>query len=101
MPVPEEMPAAAETERPDGEPGLGLVVGIIAIPLVPILAGTFGSIWLAAGSTATGVASFIGTPAVALTVAALLAFRLLGYRRGMTKSRVAELSAASTTRACR
>jgi GntP family gluconate:H+ symporter len=95
VPVPEEMLAAAETEREGGEPGLGLVVGIIAIPLVLILAGTFGSIWLPAGSTAAGVANFIGTPAIALTIAVLLAFWLLGYRRGMTRSQVAELSAAS------
>ncbi|MGB3437874.1 MAG: gluconate:H+ symporter [Actinophytocola sp.] len=95
IPVPEDMLAAAKTERDGDEPGLGLVVGIIAIPLVLILAGTFGSILLPEGSTAVGVANFIGTPAVALTIAVLLAFWLLGYRRGMTKSQAAELSAAS------
>jgi GntP family gluconate:H+ symporter len=41
------------------------------------------------------VASFIGTPAVALTIAVLLAFWLLGYRRGMTKETIAELGAVS------
>ena len=95
VPVPEEMLAAAETERENGEPPLGLVIGIIAIPLALILAGTFGSIVLPEGSTAAGVANFIGTPAIALTIAVLLAFWLLGYRRGMTKSQVADLSAAS------
>jgi GntP family gluconate:H+ symporter len=95
LPVPEEMLAAAKEEREDGEPGLGLVVGIIAVPLVLILAGTFGSIWLPEGSTAVGVANFIGTPAIALTIAVFLAFWLLGYRRGMTKSQAAELSSKS------
>jgi len=108
IPVPEEMLAAARTTRSGGsgsgtdadedpadEPRLGLVVGIIAVPLVLILAGTFGSIWLPEGSTAVGVANFIGTPAVALTIAVLLAFWLLGYRRGMTRSQVAELGAVS------
>ncbi|TDV55268.1 GntP family permease [Actinophytocola oryzae] len=120
LPVPEEMLAAARTARPSGttgstgsadsndsddepqqrddspaEPGLGLVIGIIAVPLVLILAGTFGSIWLPKGSTAVGIANFVGTPAVALTIAVLLAFWLLGYRRGMTKGQVAELGAAS------
>jgi GntP family gluconate:H+ symporter len=94
VPVPEEMLVAEESDRGE-EPSLGLVIGIIAIPLVLILAGTFGSIWLPANSTAAGVANFIGTPAIALTIAVLLAFWLLGYRRGMTKSQVAELSAAS------
>jgi GntP family gluconate:H+ symporter len=119
IPVPEEMLAAAKASRPgsgsgssdggsggdsdtDGdagdsadEPSLGLVVSIIAVPLVLILAGTFGSIWLPAGSTIVGVANFVGTPAIALTVTVLLAFWLLGYRRGMTKSQVAELGAVS------
>jgi gluconate:H+ symporter, GntP family len=112
LPVPEEMLAAVKTggrttsssgepteddddDEPANEPSLGLVIGIIAIPLVLILAGTFGSIWLPKGSTAAGVANFIGTPAVALTVAVLLAFWLLGYRRGITRSQVAELGAVS------
>jgi GntP family gluconate:H+ symporter len=117
IPVPEEMLAAARSvgrgsgsgrstdstgsdssdSEPDSadEPSLGLVVGIIAVPLVLILAGTFGSIWLPAGSTAAGIANFIGTPAIALTIAVLLAFWLLGYRRGMTKSQAAELGSTS------
>lgn len=96
VPVPEEMLAAAESEEETkGEPSLGLVIGIIAVPLVLILAGTFGSIILDEGSAAAGVANFIGTPAIALTIAVLLAFWLLGYRRGMTKSQVAEMGAAS------
>ncbi|WP_216206735.1 GntP family permease [Amycolatopsis aidingensis] len=100
VPVPEEMLAAATM---DGEgpgtatrpPSLGLVSSIIAIPLVLILAGTFGSIWLPDGSTLTGIATFLGTPAVALTGAVLLAFWLLGTRRGMTAKRLSELSATA------
>jgi GntP family gluconate:H+ symporter len=97
VPVPEEMLAAegAESEEDRGEPGLGLVVAIIAVPLVLILAGTFGSIVLPEGSAVAGVAAFIGTPAVALTIAVFLAFWLLGYRRGMTRTDVAELGARS------
>ncbi|MFD0206431.1 MULTISPECIES: GntP family permease [Saccharothrix] len=98
VPVPEEMLAAAEEvrgEQTKGEPPLSLVLGIIAVPLVLILAGTFGSILLPAGSTLLGVSTFFGTPAVALTIAVLLAFWLLGFRRGMTREQVTELSAAS------
>jgi gluconate:H+ symporter, GntP family len=96
IPVPEEMLAASVSDSDDREePSLGLVVGIIAIPLVLILAGTFGSIWLPPGSTVVGIANFIGTPAVALTIAVLLAFWLLGYRRGMTRAQVAEMGAVS------
>ncbi|MEU5694447.1 gluconate:H+ symporter [Actinosynnema sp. NPDC020468] len=98
VPVPEEMLAAAEKARGDesrGEPPLSLVLGIIAVPLVLILAGTFGSILLPRGSAVLGVFTFFGTPAVALTIAVLLAFWLLGFRRGMTRDQVGELSAAS------
>ncbi len=94
VPVPEEMLAAVHEER-DGEPSLGLVLSIIAVPLVLILAGTFGSIWLTEGSVAAGVANFIGTPAVALTVAVLLASWLLGTRRGMTRAELADIATAS------
>ncbi|QQQ74767.1 GntP family permease [Saccharothrix sp. 6-C] len=98
VPVPEEMLAAAAKTRDDqakGEPPLSLVLGIIAVPLVLILAGTFGSILLPKGSTVLGVFTFFGTPAVALTIAVLLAFWLLGSRRGMTRAQLTELSAAS------
>jgi gluconate:H+ symporter, GntP family len=84
-----------DVPEPPNEPSLGLVVTIIAVPLVLILAGTFGSIWLPKGSTAIGIANFIGTPAVALTIAVLLAFWLLGFRRGMTKETIAEMGAVS------
>ncbi|MFD9704129.1 GntP family permease [Lentzea sp. NPDC059081] len=103
VPVPEEMLAAAEAARAengsgdDGRepPSLGLVLAIIGLPLVLILAGTFGSILLTKGSKLYSVATFFGTPAVALTISVLLAFWLLGFRRGMTREKVAELSAAS------
>ncbi|MEJ2857313.1 MULTISPECIES: GntP family permease [unclassified Saccharothrix] len=98
VPVPEEMLAAAEKVRAEegrGEPPLSLVLGIIAVPLVLILAGTFGSILLAKGSLLYGVFTFFGTPAVALTIAVLLAFWLLGFRRGMTRQQIGELSGAS------
>ncbi|SFQ67851.1 gluconate:H+ symporter, GntP family [Amycolatopsis arida] len=103
VPVPEEMLAAlggsevrdapgAATRPP---PSLGLVAGIIAVPLVLILLGTFGSIWLPDDSATAGVATFVGTPAVALTLAVLLAYWLLGTRRGMSGRELSELSATA------
>ncbi|WP_027930673.1 GntP family permease [Amycolatopsis thermoflava] len=89
--VPAEMIVDDDGEDGSG-PSLGLVSAIIAVPLVLILAGTFGSIWLPKNSAAAGVAAFVGTPAVALTIAVLLASWLLGTRRGMTGK---ELSAAA------
>lgn len=101
LPVPEEMMAAAKKAAEDSgaserqAPPLSLVASIIGIPLVLILGGTFGSILLPKGSLALNVFSFLGTPAIALTIAVLLAFWLLGFRRGMTKTQVGQLSAAS------
>jgi GntP family gluconate:H+ symporter len=99
VPVPEEMLVAAEqakSENGDREPpSLGLVLSIIGLPLVLILAGTFGSILLQKGSRPYSIATFFGTPAVALTIAVLLAFWLLGFRRGMTRDKVAEMAGAS------
>lgn len=96
--VPDEMLAAAEKDgdaNERNEPPLWLVAVIIGIPLVLILAGTFGSILLPKGSVLLGAATFFGTPAVALTIAVLLAFWLLGFRRGMTREQVTEMAAAS------
>jgi GntP family gluconate:H+ symporter len=99
VPVPQEMLVAAEEAKKEngsnGAPSLGLVLAIIGLPLVLILAGTFGSILLQKGSAPYAIATFFGTPAVALTISVLLAFWLLGFRRGMTREKIAELSGAS------
>ena len=101
LPVPEEMLAAAQKAAEESgandrkPPSLGLVGTIIGIPLVLILCGTFGSILLPKDSLALNIFAFLGTPGIALTIAVLLAFWLLGYRRGMTKQQAGQLSAAS------
>ena len=101
LPVPEEMLAAAQKAAADSgsndrePPSLGLVGAIIGTPLVLILCGTFGSILLPKDSLALNIFAFLGTPGIALTIAVLLGFWLLGYRRGMTKSQAGQLSAAS------
>ncbi len=59
-----------------------------------VLGGTFGNVLLPSGGVRT-VLQFFGTPAIALTVAVLLAMWLLGLRRGMSGKELAELSAAS------
>ena len=91
-------PDDADTEEDDPDrrpPSLALVAGVIAVPLVLILLGTFGSILLPEGSATAGAATFAGTPAVALTVAVLLATWLLGTRRGLGAGELSALSAAA------
>lgn len=79
------------TKRPivTTPPSVGLIGTIIAVPLVLILGATFGSILLDPGNLLE-VLTFLGTPAVALLIAVLIAFYVLGIRRGST---VQELSA--------
>ncbi|WP_067829633.1 GntP family permease [Nocardia inohanensis] len=78
---------ATATKRP---PSVALIGGIIAIPLILILGATFGSQLLIANSEPLQVLTFLGTPAVALLITVLIAFYVLGVRRG---SSVQELSA--------
>jgi GntP family gluconate:H+ symporter len=96
IPVPEEMLVERTEEEDANLPSLKLVAAIIAVPLVLILVGTFGSIWLPKTAvTLSGIAAFIGTPAVALTISVLLASWLLGTRRGMTGKDLGALSSAA------
>jgi GntP family gluconate:H+ symporter len=96
IPVPEDMIVERTEEEDANLPSLKLVAGIIAVPLVLILVGTFGSIWLPKSAvTLSGIAAFIGTPAVALTISVLLASWLLGTRRGMTGKDLGALSSAA------
>ncbi|WP_067490366.1 GntP family permease [Actinomadura hibisca] len=79
-------------ERP--EPSLALVLFIIAVPLVLILLATFGTVWWK-GSAALPVLTFLGNPAVALTIAVLLASYLLGVRRGVPAAELSDLATKS------
>ncbi|MEU2424495.1 gluconate:H+ symporter [Streptomyces sp. NPDC007851] len=106
--VPQDMAEAADEarqavlaeQRADGvEPQekpvpLGTVLAIIGTPLVLILAATFSSIALDP-STGRSVLEFFGTPMVALTIALVLAYYLLGIRRGWSRTSLETVSTAS------
>ncbi|WP_405916231.1 GntP family permease [Streptomyces sp. NBC_00728] len=80
---------------PDEKPvPLGTVLGIIGTPLVLILAATFSSIALDP-STPRSVIEFFGSPFVALTIALLLAYYLLGIRRGWSRKSLETVSTSS------
>lgn len=100
LPVPDEMLAAAAEAADDDAaqrrpPSLGTVSLIIGLPMVLILGATFGSITLPKNSALLSVLSLIGSPAVALTIAVLLAFWLLGFRTGMSGAEISGLVSAS------
>ncbi|MGW3913636.1 GntP family permease [Streptomyces sp. NPDC005070] len=108
VPVPQDMVEAAaearsavvEEQRASGvEPReepvpLGTVLGIIGTPLVLILAATFSSIALDP-STLRSVVAFFGSPFVALTIALVLAYYLLGIRRGWSRKSLEKVSTSS------
>ncbi|MEU4416607.1 GntP family permease [Nocardia salmonicida] len=104
--VPEEfVPLEPEPEPAEGSggtavitkapPSVGLIGGIIAIPLVLILGATFGYQLLDKNSALLQVLTFFGTPAVALLITVLVAFYLLGIRRGSTVQELSTITAES------
>ena len=92
--VPEDR-IVEEAEASRGhEPSIGLVLLAIGLPMILILGGTFGNIFAPAGPFRDTL-QFFGNPAIALTVAVLLAMWLLGIRRGMTAAEVSEITGSS------
>ncbi|MBO8202369.1 GntP family permease [Streptomyces smyrnaeus] len=106
--VPQDMLEAAEEAKravaaekrtlgTDGEAGpvaLGTVLTIIGTPLILILAATFSSLALDP-STLRSVIEFVGHPFVALTIALLLSYYLLGLRQGWSRKSLETVSTAS------
>jgi gluconate:H+ symporter, GntP family len=87
---------AVATKRPvvTTPPSVGTIGAIIAVPLVLILGATFGGILLDPGNLLE-VLTFFGTPAVALLIAVLIAFYVLGIRRGSTVQELGKLTGES------
>ncbi|MFD5103702.1 GntP family permease [Streptomyces albidochromogenes] len=87
----EQTAAGRPQERPVS---LATVLAIIGTPLVLILAATFSSIALDP-STLRSVVEFFGNPFVALTIALLMAYYLLGIRRGWSRKSLEQVSTSS------
>ncbi|CAM5421733.1 GntP family permease OS=Streptomyces alboniger OX=132473 GN=CP975_22410 PE=4 SV=1 [Streptomyces alboniger] len=108
VPVPQDMVEAAEEARsavvaeqraagvePREKPvPLGIVFAIIGTPLFLILLATFSSIAFDP-STLRSVIEFFGSPFVALTIALLMAYYLLGIRRGWSRKSLETVSTSS------
>ncbi|SOY49258.1 Inner membrane permease YgbN [Cupriavidus taiwanensis] len=76
-------------------PRAGLVAGLIALPIVLILAGTVAQILLPAGAIGRSALMFLGIPYVALLLGLLLCAYLLGIRRGARLATVSEVAGAA------
>lgn len=92
--VPEDRIIAEAEEARGHEPSIGLVLLAIGMPMLLILGGTFGNIFAPEGPLKSTLV-FFGNPAIALTVAVLLAMWLLGIRRGMTPDQLSEITGSS------
>ncbi len=92
--VPEDRIVAESDSAKGNEPSIGLVLLAIGLPMILILGGTFGNIFAPAGPF-RDVLQFFGNPAIALTVAVLLAMWLLGIRRGITSAELSEITGSS------
>ncbi|MGI5470595.1 GntP family permease [Streptomyces sp. CA-132043] len=86
--------AAAGVDAHEKPVPLGTVLAIIGTPLILILLATFSSIALAP-SSGRSVIEFFGHPFVALTIALILAYYLLGIRRGWSRKSLETVSTAS------
>jgi Gnt-I system low-affinity gluconate transporter len=94
-------PASVSTESSstapaaDAElPGFGLVLALIGVPLSLILLGTVSRVTLGDGHPLRALFAFLGHPFAALLVAVLLAFWLLGTRRGYSAEEVRKVATA-------
>lgn len=108
VPVPQDMVEAADEAKaavtaekaaagatPDEAPvPLATVLTIIGTPLLLILLATFSSIALTP-SSGRSVIEFFGHPFVALTIALLMSYYLLGIRRGWSRKSLETVSTAS------
>ena len=72
-------------------PKPGLIVALIAAPIVQIMLGTVGTLTLPKGNPLYGVASFIGNPFLALLVAVGISFFTLAVRRGWSLKETGEI----------
>ncbi|USA01534.1 gluconate:H+ symporter [Streptomyces lydicamycinicus] len=88
------VPSAAGAPSHERPVSLGTVLTIIGTPLLLILLATFSSIALAP-SPGRSVIEFFGHPFVALTIALLLSYYLLGIRRGWSRTSLGTVSTAS------
>ncbi len=81
----------ATTQAP---PSLRVTVGVILLPVVLIMFNTFAEVVLPEG-VVRDVLTFIGAPVIALTVATLLSFWVLGLRGGFSMERIEKAASAS------
>ncbi|MCH4825470.1 MAG: GntP family permease [Planococcus sp. (in: firmicutes)] len=90
-----EIPDYMELEKKEYDkdlPSFGMITSLILIPLVLILLNTLSGVLLEEGNTVREILTFLGHPFVALTIATLLTFYLLGTKRGYSRQEVQDIA---------
>ncbi|SFS96893.1 GntP family permease [Saccharopolyspora flava] len=100
-PVPAQQLGEAEEQAGTGggvttkaPPSLGVTVGVILLPVVLIMLNTFAEVVLPEGAF-RDVLTFVGAPVIALTIATLASFWVLGLRGGFSMERIEKAASAS------
>lgn len=91
--VPEAL--KVEPSEHDDPPSFGLSVGLISLPILLILAATVSKVLLPAENQGRALLQFVGHPFVALIMATLAAFYLLGIRRGFSRAELQQMASKS------
>lgn len=89
------VPAYMQVSEPRSRvalPPAGLIVALIAIPLVLILGNTVAGLTLAEENGIRSIATFIGHPIVALLITTVLCFHLLGTRSGYSREQIQDIA---------
>ena len=90
--IPDYMELPKNDVDTTGLPSFKLILSIILLPLALIVLNTVSGVILPEDSPILAALTFLGHPFVALTLATLLAFTLLGTRRGMKREQVMEVA---------
>jgi Gnt-I system low-affinity gluconate transporter len=90
--IPEYMDLPKNDVDTSSLPSFKLILAIILLPLALIVLNTVSGVILPDDSPILAALTFLGHPFVALTLATLLAFTLLGTRRGMSREQVMEVA---------
>ncbi|NJN56600.1 MAG: gluconate transporter [Leptolyngbyaceae cyanobacterium SL_5_9] len=76
-------------------PSFGIIISIIAIPLVLILLNTIAGVVLPEDNFLRNLLVFLGHPFSALLIAVLLAFYFLGIRHGYSRAQIQDIATRS------
>ncbi|AVZ40955.1 MULTISPECIES: GntP family permease [unclassified Dietzia] len=84
-------------DRLENAPGFGLILTILAVPLLLILGNTATEALVDPETPIAQVMALVGDPIVALIIAVLLAFYVLGMRHGLDRGDLQSVASAAFT----